>query len=388
MKKIVVALLCAIMLFSAFIPVMAEDDGEDFVAEIGQISLPKGTPTIDGTVNTDEGWSEVQPLNKENVDGGWGGEPVIIEGSFWRAYDEENLYIAADIIIPEFSISEGEDWIEGFDTTGNKPGWDGDVFIMTLDPMKQLLDAGFANDPGVWYCFGIFEGNVVRTYRTHINENEITDDVPAAGAVTDSGWRFEAAIPWDTICTDINDISYGDVELTPEDILQDGNQINASMIYYDRRIDPEAGEMITYSRYVSICTTCADGTPGTVATPWLIKAYGIYLMVEGDEAVADDTTVAVTETAGTTSVDTTAAGVTEDTQADTVVVTDEKGEEVTDEKGNKVTEKVTAKTTTKKAATGTTTGGNAAQTFDIGIAVALGALAVSGIGYAAAKKRK
>ncbi len=388
MKKFIVALLCAIMLFSMFLPVMADDDGEDFEAEIGQISLPKGTPTIDGTVNADEGWSEAQPLNKENVDGGWGGEDVIIEGSLWRAYDEEYLYVAADIIIPELSISEGEDWIEGFHTTGNKPGWDGDVFIFTVDPLQSMLDAGFTSDCGVWYCFGIFEGNIVRAYRTHASEKEVSDILPSAGAVTDNGWRFEAAIPWETICEDIAEISYGDVELTPEDILQDGNRINAAMIYYDRRIDPEAGERVTYSRYVSICTTCPDGTPGVMATPWLIKSYGIYLMLEaGKEPAPEETTTAATGGTDTTATTTAASNDTTTAASETELVTDNKGNAVTDGSGNKVTQKVT-KSTTKKAATGTTTGGNAAQTFDIGIAMAVGALAISGIGFAVTKKRR
>ena len=37
------------------------------------------------------------------------------------------------------------------------------------------------------------------------------------------------------------------------------------------------GERITGSRYATICTTCPDGLPGTTATPWLVKTYGMYL---------------------------------------------------------------------------------------------------------------
>lgn len=44
-----------IMLMSMFVPVMAQDDGEDFEHQIGEIVCPNGTPAIDGTVNAGEG---------------------------------------------------------------------------------------------------------------------------------------------------------------------------------------------------------------------------------------------------------------------------------------------------------------------------------------------
>ncbi|MBQ3183380.1 MAG: hypothetical protein IJB24_08130 [Clostridia bacterium] len=372
MKRIFSMLLCTLMFCGMLMPVAAEV--EDFQAEIGNIDCPWGAPTIDGNITDSEGWSSVQPINKANTDGGWGAIPVEVEGSLWRAYDSEYLYIAADIILPEISLCEEEDWIDG-DDVGNKPGWDGDVFVFTLDPLNKLRDAGFLSDTSVWYCFGIFEGDVIRTYRTHANEGEVSDVISAKGGLTDTGWHFEAAIPWDTVCKDIEEVSYGDVTLTPAEITDNGGEITCSMIYYDRRYDPEGCERITYHRYVTIATTCVDGTAGIMATPWKINAYGIHmnLLPKAD----DTTTVPDTTTADTT----TAAEVTE-------VVTDDKGNAVTDEKGNKVTQKVTTKSTTKKATTGTSTGGNAAQTFDIGVAVAFGALAASGIGFVATKKRK
>lgn len=365
MKRIFLLILCSVMLCGMLLPVLAGE--EDFKGEIGDIGCPWGAPAIDGNITDTEGWSAVQPLNKENTDGGWGAIPVEVEGSLRTAYDTEYLYIAAEIILPEISLSEGEDWIDGGET-GNMPGWDGDVFVFTLDPLNKLLDAGFISDTSVWYCFGIFEGNVIRTYRTHANDGEISDIVSAKGKLTDGSWCLEAAIPWETICKDVSDISYGDVEITPEEITE-GREVTCAMIYYDRRYDPEATERITYHRYVTIATTCADGTEGIMATPWMLKAYGIHLQL-GE----------LPKEGGVTTVDTTADA--------TEAVTDEKGNAVTDEKGNKVTQKVTAKTTTKKATTGTATGGNAAQTLDVGIAVAFGALAASGIGLAVSKKRR
>ncbi len=376
MKKLFSVLICVLMLCGMLLPVAA-DEAEDFQAEIGTIDCPFGAPAIDGNITEGEGWSAAQPINKANTDGGWGAIPVEVEGSLWRAYDSEYLYIAAEIILPEISLCEEEDWIDG-DDVGNRPGWDGDVFVFTLDPLNKLRDVGFLSDTSVWYCFGIFEGDVIRTYRTHVNEGEVTDIISARGKLTDGGWLFEAAIPWETVCRDVEDISYGDVTLTPEEIVAQGNEVTCAMIYYDRRYDNEACERITYHRYVTIATTCVDGTSGIMATPWKINAYGIHLNL-GALPTAEDTTTAADTTAGSDT--TTAAEVTE-------VVTDGKGNAVTDDKGNKVTQKVTTKSTTKKATTGATTGGNAAQTFDIGAAMAVGVLAVSGIGFVAAKKRR
>ncbi len=397
MKRIFAALICVLMFTAMLLPVMAEDD--NFLGEIGEIPCPYGTPTVDGTIDAAEGWSTAQYIDKTNTDGAWGGEEVVITGNIYRAYDDTNLYIAADINIPELSLSEDLDWIEG-DETGNKPGWDGDVFVYTLDPLGEFVNLGFASDVGVWYCFGIFEGNIVRAYRTHVNDGEVSDVVKSAGAVTETGWRLEAAIPWETICKDVEDISYGDIVFTPADLAKAGNKISGEMIYYDRVYDPEATERITGSRYATICTTCADGTPGPSATPWMLKCYGMHFIL-GEKPVADDTTVVpdtTTVAPGGSNADPENTTTSAATEAVTEVVTDDKGNAVTDNKGNKVTQKVTqkatqkatAKATTKKATTGTSTSAatNAAQTFDIGVAMAIGALAVSGIGFVKTKKRQ
>ena len=373
MKKLFALLICTVMLMLSALPLVAEE-AENFLGEIGEIPCPFGTPTIDGRIDATEGWSAAQYIDKTNTDGAWGGEEVVITGNIYRAYDDKNLYIAADINIPEFSMCEELDWIEGNLETGNKPGWDGDVFVLSVDPLGKMVEEGLGNDPAPWYCFGLFDGNNIRTYRTHVNEQEITETTPAAGSTTETGWRFEAAIAWDTICKDIDGISYGDIVLSPEDVAKEGNRIHSAMIYYDRVFDDEAGERITGSRYATICTTCPDGLSGTTATPWLSKTHGMFLKLEAkktEESTADTTV----------STDTTAQN------NETEVVTDNKGNIVTDASGNKVTQKVN-KTTTKKATTGAATGTNAAQTFDIGIAVALGALASSGIGIMAARKRK
>lgn len=365
MKKLLLIFLAVLTVILTAMPVFAGNEygwEEDFEGEIGQISLPEGAPTIDGVIDPAEGWSEAEWFDKTNTEGAWGGQVVDVSGNLYRAYDDEYLYIAADISIPEYSLCEGEDWIEGNDE-GDLPGWDGDVFILSLDPMQALLTEGFGTDPAAWYCIGLFEGGVVRTYRTHCNDQEITDIVNAKGNVTEGGWMFEASIPWETICKDIDDVSFGYVSITPEDILKDGNMVSASMIYYDRRFDPEAEQRITHSRYVTVATVFPDGTPGVMGTPWTIQAHGIFFMVDSAESTEADDTASDTSTSENVS-----------GPADSIEPS--------------VSAVGTSKPGTSKPNSSPSSGSSAAQTLDIGIAVALGAMAASGIGAACFKKKK
>lgn len=399
MKRLFAALLCMIMMGAMFVfPIMADEITweEDFEHEIGNVPCPNATPTVDGNIASGEGWSSAVYYDKTNVDGGWGGEPVDVSGNLYSAYDDTYFYIAAEIAIPELGICEGEDWIEDGTTVGDLPGWDGDVFVLSMDPLQELLWAGFANDPAPWYCFGIFEGGEVRTYRTHVNDMEISDIVSAAGAITADGWRFEAAIPWETICEDIATISYGDVELTPEDILVKDNKVSAAMIYYDRRHDPEAEERITYSRYVSIATTLPDGTPGIMATPWKLQAHGIYFIIGEPKSEqgpvtddpATDTTAKPNDQPGNDTTASTGENNTQNGNNDSAQNNATGTDKATDNSGSKTTTNKNAAVTTKKQNSSSVTGSDAAQTLDIGIAVALGALAASAIGIGVTKKRR
>lgn len=367
MKKIFILCFSLLMLILSAFPIFAAEYSwdEDFVAEIGEISLPEGTPTIDGVIDSSEGWSESKYFDKTNTEGAWGGQTVDVCGDLYRAYDSEYLYIAANITIPEYSLCEGEDWIEGNDL-GDLPGWDGDVFILSLDPLKSLLTEGFGTDPAAWYCIGLFDGGVVRTYRTHINDKEITDLVSAKGSVTADGWMFEAALPWEMICKDVDELSFGYASFTPEDILKEDNIISASMIYYDRRFDPEAEQRITHSRYVTVATVFPDGTPGVVGTPWTIQAHGIFFTVEPSEKV-DETDDPVTDPAGTA-----------------VAANTEKVSQT--EKNNDPSVSSTKKQTAA-ASPSATTNSTSPQTLDIGIAMAAGALGISGISIACLKKK-
>ncbi|MBR6514490.1 MAG: hypothetical protein IKT46_06625 [Clostridia bacterium] len=391
MKKfIALAAALLILICSMATTVMAGPNG---IVENPPINVPGMTPTIDGTINENEGWSVSALMNYETLGFYWHVNPLTMDGNVRFAWDNDNLYYCAKITdglkatheitgetIPagynSFLYSEGDDWIDvNPDNAADNYGYDGDIFGIIIDPLSVMLDAGFTGneDYTPWYLVGLFEGDVAKMYRNKVNEGEITDDVKVAGHKTADGWQLEAAIPWDIIIKDIEDISFGECVIDKAELLKDGAYVRLGAMYHDRFDDPEAGERSTWGRFVTCPTTLATGMSGNGSSGTNVLSCGINLYLQapttGGDNNTDDTTTAEAETSY------------ED-------VTDSDGKVVTDASGNKVTQKVTVKTTTKKATTGTTTGGNAAQTFDMGIAIAVGALAASGIGLVAAKKRK
>ncbi len=396
MKKFIAIVATLLILVSSMATtVMAGPEG---IVENPPIDVPGMTPTIDGTINENEGWSVSALMNYETLGFYWHVNPLTMDGNVRFAWDEDNLYYCANIVdgleavheitgetIPAgyntFLYSEGEDWIDvDSDDPTNHYGYDGDLFGIIIDPMSVMLDAGFTGneDYTPWYLVGLFEGDVAKMYRQKINAGDITDQVKVAGHKTSDGWQLEAAIPWDMIIKDVEDISFGECVIDKAELLKDGGYIRLGAMYHDRFDDPEAGERSTWGRFVTCPTVLATGMTGNGSSGTNVLSCGINLHLRAPQG-GNDTTTTDSNTADTTTVE---------PETSYVDVTDEKGNVVTDEKGNKVTQKVTVKSTTKKATTGTSTGGNAAQTFDIGIAVALGALATSGIGFVVAKKRK
>ena len=403
MKKFIAIIATLLILVSSMATtVMAAPDG---IEENPPIDVPGMTPTIDGTINENEGWSVSALMNYKTLGFYWHVNPLTMDGNVRFAWDNDNLYYCANIrdgleatheitgeTIPAghntFLYSEGEDWIDvDADDPTNHYGYDGDIFGIIIDPMSVMLDAGFTGneDYTPWYLVGLFEGDVAKMYRQKINAGDITDQVKVAGHKTAEGWQLEAAIPWDIIIKDVEDISFGECVIDKAELLKDGGYVRLGAMYHDRFDDPEAGERSTWGRFVTCPTTLATGMSGNGSSGTNVLSCGINLKLKAPQG-GNDTTTAAPET--TTGGENTSA----ETETAFVEVTDDKGNVVTDASGNKVTQKVTVKatgkTTTKKATNGSATGGNAAQTFDIGIAVALGALATSGIGFVATKKRK
>ena len=307
MKKISILLVACMLISSLAMFVNASPHG---IIENDPVYMYNAAPTVDGTIGEDEGWSEPALVDYDTCGFYWQHMPISIEGKVYFAWTEDGLYYAADITEGLECIDErdGTDWTgvnnfvystgeDDLDIDANNPevhyGYNGDVFGLLLDPQglsKEeydampggLLGAGYGSDYCAWYMVGLFEEEGAKMYRQKVNMGDITDQVEVAGVKTEKGWAFEAMIPWDIIITDIADVTFGDVELTVDQILQDTGVIRAAAMYQDRFYDEEAGEVATWGRYVTAPTTQFDGTPGHMGSGDTVQSLGITLIAASD----------------------------------------------------------------------------------------------------------
>ncbi len=370
MKK----LICILLLLSCL--GMTVYANPNMQADVGNINVPMSTPAIDGNITENEGWSEGVYAHKDLMATFGNCNEILQSFYLYYAYDKDGLYYAADILDNSFVLSTGEDDIDNVQNDFNIKnevvyGYNGDIFTFAIDPLGRFLNDGYLanSDYNAWYSVGIFEGDLCRMYRAHNRSGDVTSEVKLNGQVTDAGWRFEAFIPWEFICQDAEDISFGDIALTPADLYAGGSQHRAMAIYMDRFVDPESGDVATFQRFATCGYVLADGLMGYLSSGVCLKAYGITLTLEGDGEITE-----------TTAADTTTTDTEKTSDTDTKPVTDEKGSQVS-------AEKATSKATTKKTATGSTTGGNAAQTFDMGVAVAIGVAVIAVIAFIFVKKK-
>lgn len=411
MKKLFAVLFAICLISSVFALSVAA--GPEGVTENPPIDAKKGSPVIDGSINDDEGWSKAAVMDYDTMGFFWHVNPLTMKGNVRFAWDDDNFYYCADItdgleatheitgeVIPagfnSFIYSTGLDDIDVRDD-GSAFGYNGDVFGIFIDPLGTMVYSGFTgnDDSAPCYLVGLFEDEGAKMFREEINPGDVTDKVELAGTKTEGGWCFEAAIPWDMILNDVEEVSFGDCVVTKDMLFAEDSYLRIGAMYHDRFNDEEAGEVATWGCFITVPGTMLDGTPGHLGTGTNVMSYGItmnMLTAATDTLPETDDTTAVpieTDPASDTTVNTEKV----ETQEIIVDVTDEKGNTVTDEKGNKVTQKVTQKltdkSTTKKQNSGNSNGtSNNAQTLDIMLAVSVGTLAVSGIGFAVAKKRR
>ncbi|MBR6514102.1 MAG: S-layer homology domain-containing protein [Clostridia bacterium] len=302
MKKLSAILLTVCMLVTSL--AMFVNASPHGIIENDPVAVPTATPTIDGTIDEADGWSEPAKMNYDTCGFFWQHNPLSTKADIYFAYDETGLYYAADITEGlecfdertgedmsgknSFVYSTGEDWIDvNADDPTEHYGYDGDVFGLLVDPAEGMINAGFSSDYTPWYMIGLFEGedgDVAKMYRQKINKGDITDveGIEVVGTKTETGWRFEAKIAWDIIIADLEAITYGDVILTVDDIIANGVVSKVAGMYQDRFYDEEAGEVATWGRYVTAPTSQVDGTPGHMGSGDLVCSCGITLVAGGD----------------------------------------------------------------------------------------------------------
>lgn len=307
MKKIFALVLSAVMLLSsAALSSYADSTG---ITENPPIEMPKSRPNIDGNIEMFEGWSAPAAFDRATTGFFWRHNTLTTYGDLYFAYSDDGLYFAAEMTEHEsvyakdqngkmrlytgnsFAYSVDED-PDNNSRWGSGVGWDGDVVTLMLDPASVLYDLNYWNHSNYtpWYNVGLFNidgRDVARVYRTRIDGAEITDQVDVAGKRDGQTWSFELFIPWDLIIEDIFAISDGRINFDVSEFLDEGFPFKAAVMYMDRFYDEMNETNETWGRFVTVCKTCEDGTPGHVTSGTSVKSLGLDLST-GSEWRFDD----------------------------------------------------------------------------------------------------
>ena len=412
------------------------------------IELTPSTPTIDGTIDKNEGWSEKAMLDEMTV--GYFGLPfqlLTASSELYFATSDEGLYFGANYVdqgaaycvkfyeykgdehithirvyadpnTPNYSAEPGKFpevtpdgtqllyyriddytwsapdgvlpdavfWRTSTEVYGGlntvepstdtdyldqgMAGWNGDVLGLSLDPLSLFNTNGFEKEVAPLYCFSLFDDGSVRVARSCSHANgEVTADCKTAGKLTDHGFVIEAFIPWTRIIDDLNTEAQAlgfDHTFTKDELTADGALHRAAVTLYDRLYSNELDDVDTCGRYVTACAMTDAGVPGYLSSGITFDAMGLKIKMNAP------------------------AGEESESNAESESSAPESGSETSGSSGSQVTTSRSA-VTTKSAGTGGKSGGNgsSAQTFDAGIAVFVGLLAVSGIAavYIAKKPR-
>ena len=457
MKKIAVS-VCIFMLIAMMLPLTASASSWRII-ENEQINMQKTAPTVDGTINANEGWSDPADLNEDTV--GYFGLPnQMLTGSakLYFAYTDDGLYFAVDYTevgsaycvkfydengnnshtrvyqdpnAGTYTASEGGFpsvtpdgtplkyyLIPGENTTsapaGTNPGaaywisyydqfytdnaviysseedsgsyatdarWDGDEFALAIDPLGEFASEGFLRDNPVLYSIAIFAGDNVKVARCDsANDADITDQVSAKGSLTEKKFVAEVFIPWSIIVDDANAAGSAlglSHTFTVDEMKADGAIHKANVTYFDRFYDEEAGYADTCGRFITAPTITAEGTNGFESSGTNYGCMGLKLATVAAQSNPDDSG--------------------SDSTADSQNGSDSETGNGSDS-GSGAANDTTAKNgggnvTTKAQNTNGNNKGNSgnkgsAQTFDAGIAVAIGLMATSGIGIVYSRKRR
>jgi len=275
-------------------------------------------------------------------------EGVIPEAVFWRVSTE--VLGAYNSVEPSFDV----DYLDL-----GAAGWNGDTLCLSLDPFSLFNTGGHAREIAPLYCFSVFTDGSVRIARSRSQtDRELTDSCSAAGSIDDSGFVFEAFIPWSVIADDLNAEAEAcglDHTFTVDELSAPGADYRAAVTLYDRFFDSDIGDVDTCGRYVTVCAVTDAGQPGYLSDGDTFDAMGLRMVIAQPEETGSPV---VTETPVS---DEAESGKSEETS------------------GSPVTTQKSGSVTTKSQSTGRSSGGTSAATFDAGIALSVGLLIISAI---------
>ena len=208
MKKILTGVLAVSLLASLAISASALEDEERT-----DVTVYYNTPTIDGTINNGE-WDQANALDV-TADNAmlWGGDEINNLVYFYYSWDEQGLYLAADV--SDTDVCMPADISEVYNL---------DAFQIAIDPAGLIGDD--AGGGAMFYSIGpMKDGNLGAVYHPYGRAPE-EFEYSGVYSITDRGWQFEMIIPWSSI------------EILADDgyawTHADGQTINALLCMLDR----------------------------------------------------------------------------------------------------------------------------------------------------------
>ena len=211
MKKILASAMAVSLLASLAISASALEDEERTY-----VTVYYNTPTIDGTINNGE-WDQANAIDV-TADNAmlWGGDEINNLVYFYYSWDEQGLYLAADV--SDTDVCMPADISEVYNL---------DAFQIAIDPAGLIGDD--AGGGAMFYSIApMQDGNLGAVYHPYGGAPE-EFEYTGAYKMTDDGWQFEMIIPWSSI-----EILGGDGYEWKH---ADGEVINALLCVLDRGAD-------------------------------------------------------------------------------------------------------------------------------------------------------
>ncbi|MBR6514363.1 MAG: S-layer homology domain-containing protein [Clostridia bacterium] len=244
MKKIISIILTLLMLTSVFACYISA--GRDYIIPNPPIDIEIASPTIDGNITDDEGWSSVAYMNEDTLNMYHAGRYTTVLGELRFAVDIGGFYFSGDFNVgvlsydPSFTGNDNsaEKMLSGI-TENGRCDFTGDYFQLTVDPLCALTELSTVYYyPIPQYTLSLCDDGKVYMYDRdgmiyNLVETLSEKGALAEGKVTDKGWCFEAWIPWTVIADDVSELSSGKIDLKINDIAVHGAKIRAGGKYYD-----------------------------------------------------------------------------------------------------------------------------------------------------------
>ena len=181
MKKILASAMAVSMIAALAVSASAIADEERT-----DVTVYYNTPTIDGTINNGE-WDQANALDV-TADNAmlWGGDEINNLVYFYYSWDEQGLYLAADV--SDTDVCMPADISEVYNL---------DAFQIAIDPAGLIGDD--AGGGAMFYSIGpMKDGNLGAVYHPYGGAAE-EFEYTGAYKLTDDGWQFEMIIPWSSI---------------------------------------------------------------------------------------------------------------------------------------------------------------------------------------------